>query len=132
MGSMTQLEELKLKGNFLDGFLPPEALGNMTRGILAYLRDLHKGAERCYRMKLMFVGKEAAGKSSLSYYLMNNKRIEKAPLSTDGIDINNWDIPVPEFATEFAGSFSLSLSVLSFTVAHRFRSFCLQKSRTSR
>lgn len=38
MGSMTQLEELKLKGNFLDGFLPPEALGNQTRGILAYLR----------------------------------------------------------------------------------------------
>ena len=38
MGSMTQLEDLKLKGNFLDGFLPPEALANQTGGILAYLR----------------------------------------------------------------------------------------------
>lgn len=38
MGSMTQLEDLRLKGNFLDGFLPPEALANQTRGILAYLR----------------------------------------------------------------------------------------------
>jgi len=38
MGSMTRLEELKLKGNFLDGFLPPEALANQTKGILSYLR----------------------------------------------------------------------------------------------
>lgn len=53
----------------------------------------------------MFVGKEAAGKSSLSYYLMNNKKIDKAPLSTDGIDIHNWDIPVTDFPTEFAGTF---------------------------
>jgi len=54
-------------------------------------------------MKLMLVGKEAAGKSSLSYFLLNNKRIEKAPLSTDGIDINNWDIALSEFNSDFAG-----------------------------
>jgi Leucine-rich repeat (LRR) protein len=55
MGSMTHLEDLRLKGNPLEGFLPPEAMASGTRGVLAYLRDLHKGAERCYRMKLMFV-----------------------------------------------------------------------------
>ncbi|KAL6057002.1 Myotubularin-like phosphatase domain [Balamuthia mandrillaris] len=96
MGTMTRLQELKLRGNtsLLDGsFLPPEALANGTRGILAFLRDLLKGAERCYRMKLMFVGREAAGKTSLSYYLQNDKKMDKAPLSTDGIDINQWNIP---------------------------------------
>jgi hypothetical protein len=69
MGAMTHLEELKLRGNLLDQFLPPEAQANGTRGILAYLRDLHKGAERCYRMKIMFVGKEAAGKTSVRHTL---------------------------------------------------------------
>ncbi len=100
MGVMSHLEELRLKGNFLEGFLPPEAQANGTRGVLAYLRDVHKGAERCYRMKLMFVGKEAAGKTSLSYYLLNNRRIEKAPLSTDGINITNWEIPPTEIEPE--------------------------------
>jgi len=65
MGEMTHLEELRLRGNPLDQFLPPEAQAHGIRGILAYLRDLHKGAERCYRMKIMFVGKEAAGKTSV-------------------------------------------------------------------
>ena len=77
-------------------------------------------------MKLMFVGKEAAGKSSLSYFLRNNKRIEKAPLSTDGIDINNWDVPVTDFVTEFAGTFAFflflhSLPFLSLSPAQKLR-----------
>eukprot|EP01087_Luapelamoeba_hula_P012480 TRINITY_DN3484_c0_g1_i2.p1 TRINITY_DN3484_c0_g1~~TRINITY_DN3484_c0_g1_i2.p1 ORF type:complete len:2043 (+),score=287.04 TRINITY_DN3484_c0_g1_i2:206-6334(+) len=103
MGSMTHLLDLKLKGNqLLDSWLPLEAQCNGTRGILAYLRDLLKGAERCYRMKLMFVGKENAGKTSLSYYLQHGKKLDKPPLSTDGIDIRNWEIPTTALASAVA------------------------------
>jgi len=107
MGSMTHLTDLKLRGNplLLDSWLPPEAQSNGTRSILAYLRDLHKGAERCYRMKLMFVGKENAGKTSLSFYLQNNKKMEKPPLSTDGIDINTWEIPFSSMSAELSDKY---------------------------
>jgi hypothetical protein len=152
MGAMTHLEELKLRGNLLDQFLPPEAQANGTRGILAYLRDLHKGAERCYRMKIMFVGKEAAGKTSvrspppcvcrvswyascrvscadrvcvcvcavqLSYFLLNNKKMERAPLSTDGIDINSWEIPFSDVEPELGEKYmrdNWSNKPISFSV----------------
>ncbi len=33
---------------------------------------------------------------------MHNKKMEKAPLSTDGIDINDWEVPFTEFSIEFA------------------------------
>jgi len=32
----------------------------------------------------------------LCYYLLNNKKMERALLSTDGIDINSWEISFSE------------------------------------
>lgn len=63
MGFLTNLKNLKLTGNSFQT-PPPEILSKSTKMILGYLRDLAKGSEPIYRVKLMMVGQENVGKSS--------------------------------------------------------------------
>lgn len=67
MGWMTHLRKLKLDGNPLR--TPPAELrataGDKPAKILGYLRDLSAGHETIYRAKLMLVGQENVGKTSL-------------------------------------------------------------------
>lgn len=67
MGWMTHLKKLKLDGNPLR--TPPAELrataGDKPAKILGYLRDLSAGHETIYRAKLMLVGQENVGKTSL-------------------------------------------------------------------
>lgn len=112
LGFLTNLKKLKLCGNPLR--TPPQELresaGHKAAKILGYLRDLHHGQELVYRVKLMFVGQENVGKTTLLSLLrkkyksksfkvnqnfkttatiMRSKsgKLEQF-LSTDGIDIN--------------------------------------------
>ncbi|EFA77446.1 leucine-rich repeat-containing protein [Heterostelium album PN500] len=95
MGLLTSLTELRLDANPLKT-PPPEILSQGLTPILEYLRDLIKGQEQCYRMKLMIVGQENVGKTTLLKALKDKKKKPQATgpnISTDGIDIDNWVIP---------------------------------------
>jgi hypothetical protein len=56
-----------------------------------YLNELKKGKTFSKQMKLLLLGKERHGKTSLIHFLREGKSI-KSPQSTDGIDINSWKI----------------------------------------
>ena len=56
-----------------------------------YLNELKKGKTLSKQMKLLILGKEKHGKTSLIHFLIEGKSI-KSPQSTDGIDINSWKI----------------------------------------
>jgi len=56
-----------------------------------YLNELKKGKTLSKQMKLLILGKERHGKTSLIHFLREGKSI-KSPQSTDGIDINSWKI----------------------------------------
>ena len=60
--------------------------------IRKYFEDLRKGKSKNKRCKLMIVGKENQGKTSLLHYLKEGKSIGKTTKSTDGIDVNLWHI----------------------------------------
>ena len=61
--------------------------------IRKYFEDLvRKGKSKNKRCKLMIVGKENQGKTSLLHYLKEGKSIGKTTKSTDGIDVNLWNI----------------------------------------
>lgn len=73
---------------------PPEILAKPLSKILAFLRDVKKDAVKTYRTKLMFVGQENVGKTSLLKAIrleLGDKTVSKkdieANVSTDGIDI---------------------------------------------
>ena len=71
---------------------PKSVVDRGLKSIMGYFSDLLSG-EPCYRMKLMFVGQENVGKSSLLHALMNlknKKRVKRGNISTDGIDIERW------------------------------------------
>jgi leucine-rich repeat kinase 2 len=85
--------------------------------LLKYLRDASLGVERVFKMKLMLVGKGDVGKTTLLRNLTQDKTGRAAHLrmdsqappspgqgqgqgqgqnvSTDGIEIAQWDLPVP-------------------------------------
>ena len=61
--------------------------------IRKYFEDLvRKGKSKNKRCKLMIVGKENQGKTSLLHYLKEGKSIGNTTKSTDGIDVNLWNI----------------------------------------
>jgi hypothetical protein len=108
------LQTFNFEGN--DLVTPPvEVTMNGPRAVLEYLQDLIAGAKPCYRMKLMIVGEENVGKTTLVDALtkrwnlpaaMQGSFVEPvATLSTDGIEIstcsftweNEGDKAVPRF-----------------------------------
>jgi Ras of Complex, Roc, domain of DAPkinase len=92
----------KLKYLCLNNDIVPEELRfwrDKSFGILdvekirKYFEDLvRKGKSKNKRCKLMIVGKENQGKTSLLHYLKEGKSIGKTTKSTDGIDVNLWNI----------------------------------------
>ena len=80
-------EELRFWGDgYLSKYLDVEK-------IRKYFEDLvRKGKSKNKRCKLMIVGKENQGKTSLLHYLKEGKSIGKTTKSTDGIDVNLWNI----------------------------------------
>ncbi len=75
---------------------PREICRRGTFSIMGYLRRLSSGYVKCKRTKLMLVGLGEAGKTSLLNALMRKKENQERPLLTDGIDIKEWSIGLPD------------------------------------
>lgn len=102
MGFLSNLKTLKYSNNAFKT-PPPEVLskGNVKL-VLGYLRDLAKGAEPVYRIKMMMVGQENVGKTTILRHIKRRRMrraLKKTPIkptiSTDGIDIDEWQLEVP-------------------------------------
>ena len=85
-----QLKELKLD----DTATPIEFKGKDADGVRQYLKDLAEGSEEICRVKLLLVGDEKQGKTSLIHFLQTRESFKKTnrkkPSRTDGIDIKIW------------------------------------------
>lgn len=110
LGNMAKLNQLSLRGNPLNT-LPAELVSSCEsspRPMQAFLRDLgNDQAAKWNSLKLVVVGEEAVGKTSLIRNLLEEKRAKKArrlkqaegdfeavnTLSTDGITISPWVLP---------------------------------------
>ncbi len=81
------LEQLDfLRGNRFDS-IPKDILQRNLKGILLYLKGLQTERALWNKVKLMFVGQEGVGKTSLleSFKIGPKKNLQN--LSTDGIDM---------------------------------------------
>jgi Leucine-rich repeat (LRR) protein len=99
IGLMTGLAMIELQGNATLMTPPPATVRNGTQAVVGFLHDLIADSKPSFRMKLMVVGQEAVGKTSLTRALISKakktpmfsaKRVTKT-LSTDGVDIEQWD-----------------------------------------
>lgn len=101
LGYMSNLKSLKLNNNPFKT-PPPEIVKAGLRTILGYLRDLDTGSESIYRTKIMMVGQENIGKTTLLKAIKKYRHQKWTPkrtsikptISTDGIDIAEWTIEV--------------------------------------
>jgi len=109
---LTRLQYLNLEETKSSIVNPPR--GVVERGlksIMGHYEDLLQG-EPCFRLKIMFVGQENVGKSTLLHALVTHKGKKKGKrgnISTDGIDIERWQLKTPTKQTltfsawDFAG-----------------------------
>lgn len=108
--SITQLKNLKtlwLRGNSIET-PPPEVVGgyNKELGIKGiekikdYFRQLEKeGKDYLYEAKLLIVGEAGAGKTSLQRKIKNpNCKLPKEDDTTRGIEVVQWEFPLPKDA----------------------------------
>ena len=101
LGRLNKLKQLTLNGleNLYD---PAPSIRENTATLLSYLRSQFRKKLRYYRMKLMLVGKETVGKTTLVACLRGKQYLGG---STVGVDIGNWSYR-PSF---FKPSFSFSV-----------------------
>ena len=92
IGQLTHLKMIKLKGNLLED-PPPEIVQQGTKAILNYLNEKLKGLDHIYEAKLLIVGEERAGKTSLMKSLTIPQYQLEDEQSTEGINIRSWHIP---------------------------------------
>jgi len=52
-------------------------------------------------MKIVLLGKEESGKTTLGHWLLYNRKLDR-PLSTDGVEIQNWTVPMGELGPEIS------------------------------
>eukprot|EP01114_Cavostelium_apophysatum_P022155 TRINITY_DN7922_c0_g2_i4.p1 TRINITY_DN7922_c0_g2~~TRINITY_DN7922_c0_g2_i4.p1 ORF type:complete len:1489 (-),score=439.35 TRINITY_DN7922_c0_g2_i4:127-4593(-) len=82
---------------------PREIVRKGRKEILLFLKDLAEGNEPLYRVKLLVVGQENVGKTTLIRKLNSKKKVDAkkravnasvSTISTDGIDIDEWQMHV--------------------------------------
>ncbi len=94
LGSLP-LKLFKVSGNPLKN-APQELLiaRNPSAAILSWFQALSQGTKPCYRARLMVVGEEGVGKTTLLHSLRNDKKVSQATKdpSSNAIDIEVWKI----------------------------------------
>lgn len=122
------LQKLALERNPLES-IPTEVTSRGLTTLMGYLRQMEGQANTWKRIKLLVLGEEATGKTSLlkSLQVKNKtnrksflKRINHKPLSTDGLIVGQWKPdPAVEFQTwDFAGQ-QVYFSTHQFFLASR-------------
>jgi serine/threonine protein kinase/GTPase SAR1 family protein len=113
LADLTNLQNLMLSGNKL-ATIPAEIVASWSSvtDTLAYLRDLSQTRIPWRRIKLLVVGEEGVGKTSVLRTLAaiggkRKKKIKRAPetVSTDGISISSWQ-PEDDSASSSSSSSS--------------------------
>jgi hypothetical protein len=66
LGALTQLQEIRLYGFDAMHKSPPHVVEQGTGAVLEFLRDLAKGDAPCHLIKVVLLGNQRAGKSSLA------------------------------------------------------------------
>ncbi len=97
IANMTQLSVLDIAENPFD-ILPPEIASQGIDSIRNFFREL-KDPDYLYEVKLILVGEGRVGKTSLSNALSDEKFSLVDEKSTEGININKWNIPNSEVKT---------------------------------
>jgi hypothetical protein len=69
---------------------PSEFLDLDMNGIRKFLSSVAVSSSKSKQQKLLILGKERYGKTSLLHFLQLNKPIGPSTESTDGIDISHW------------------------------------------
>lgn len=91
VASMEQLNVLEISGNPFD-ILPPEIASQGIDSIRNFFREL-KDSDYLYEVKLLVVGEGRVGKTSLTKALINKNFSLEDEDSTEGINIERWNIP---------------------------------------
>ena len=104
LARIPNLQKLAVERNPFES-IPKEMLSRGTTTLLSYLNQMEGNENTWKRIKLLVLGEEATGKTSLlNCFNVKNKtkkmfsRRNTKTLSTDGLDINNWQ---PDSSVEF-------------------------------
>ena len=93
LGSLSQLQTFRFKDNAIT-FPEKKVLSQTTGAILKSLRDMVGKKESVRRVRMMIVGQENVGKSSISHALRTGTPAT-VNISTDGIYVNQWKVQLP-------------------------------------
>ena len=97
-GARTIIESASISGlNKLylsNSITPSEFRGLDMNGIRKFLSSIAVSSSFSKQQKLLILGKERYGKTSLLHFLQRNKPIGPSTESTDGIDISHWKLPI--------------------------------------
>ena len=91
LGALTGLQTLDLRGCDTLHTPPPHVVRAGTAAVLQFLRDLAKGDVPCHLVKLVLLGDQCAGKSSLADSLvLGRPATRRDDDRTVGIDVRGW------------------------------------------
>ena len=89
----SNLKEIKLENPlFSNNVIPLEWKGLSLDEIRQFITAKNKQSTLNNQLKLLILGKERHGKTSLLHFLQQNKSIGPMTESTDGIDISQWKL----------------------------------------
>jgi Leucine-rich repeat (LRR) protein len=93
LGVLTQLQEIKLAGCYALQTPPPHVVRQNTGAVLEFLRDLAQGDAPCHLIKVVLLGNQRAGKSSLADSLVLGRPVTRADRDrTVGIEVRRWPV----------------------------------------
>jgi hypothetical protein len=93
LGALTQLKDFELDGCFALHTPPPHVVEQGTGAVLEFLRDLAKGDAPCHLIKVVLLGNQRAGKSSLADLLVLGRPVTRADSDrTVGIEVRRWPV----------------------------------------
>ena len=126
LARLTNLEELRLDGNPLES-PPPEIVKQGTQAVLAYLRELAKGARKRYEAKLLILGHGGEGKTCVSRALRGLPFKEN--IRTEGVEVARWTFDHPLHTAD--DSRKITLNVWDFEgqeINHQSHQFFLTEN----
>ncbi|MHC4647729.1 MAG: leucine-rich repeat domain-containing protein [Planctomycetota bacterium] len=106
LGNLTKLRRLALEDNPLES-PPAEVVGQGTKAVLAYLRELAKGAKKRYEAKMLILGDADEGKTCVSRALRGEPFEHQE--TTEGVDITPWEFKHPDCPKEKAKKIRLNI-----------------------